>query len=98
MWKLPQRQGPDVSEIEHDHAESTGLQDEIHRLQRAIGITRFPDPEQASNIDAGGRGGQRIEAIVGIHERDGLSAPGGRRRDGRDQRRSSRRPGANHLG
>ena len=36
--------GPaDIREIERDHAEAAGLQDQIHRFQRAIGVARLPE-------------------------------------------------------
>ena len=37
-----------IREIEGDHPEPAGLQDQVHRFQRAIGVPGFPNPEQAA--------------------------------------------------
>ena len=98
VWGNCRSAGPRTSdEIEGHQAEATGLQHQVHRLQRAIGMARFAHPQQPREIDAGGFGRHRVEAIVRIDERDDLAAGGRRRRHRQPQRRASRRTLADDL-
>ena len=56
----------DLAEVEHDGAESAGVEQRIGGFERVSGVVAAADPEELRERDSGCGGGDRVEGIVGI--------------------------------
>src|SRR6476469_900518 len=50
-----------VAEVEHHQAEAAGLDNKVGGFERAFCVRGAADPEEAVEVDAGGRGSERIK-------------------------------------
>ncbi len=107
----PQGVGRRLSHIERDEPEVAGREHECERpdglLHRALvhiaaqtrmGRDMTADPEQAVEIEAGGRGRLDIEHVERVDERHQFSTPAGRGQQAQQQARAARRSRADDLG
>ena len=76
----------DLAEVEHDDAESAGVEQVIGGFERVPGVVAATDPDQLRESDAGCGGRYGIERIVGIDVSADLKLGGGCGQQGMDER------------